>query len=233
MNMKHKYYLLITLFSVCFAQIPSTKLQTGIITGLNFASADVEIMEEGADITSNTLLGIGFILDYGLNDMFSLRLEPMYLEKGIGKSELDIQPGVEWELKSSYLELPIFIKAEFGSDIRPYIMAGPSFGLLLSSELQAEVSGIIFEGDPKDATENMDVSAVFGCGLDYQMDKFSIFLEGRYSYGFTNTIKGGIVEISSGHINEEIEWDKETDMVKNRGFQIMAGVTFPLGEKYK
>jgi hypothetical protein len=231
MNMKHKYYLLIILFSVCFAQFPSTKLQTGLITGLNFASADVEIMEEGADISSNTVFGIGFILDYRLNHTFSLRLEPMYLEKGIGKSELDIQPGVEWELKSSYLELPVFIKGEFGNNVRPYIMAGPSFGLLLSSELQAEVSGIIFEGDPKDATEDIDISAVFGCGIDYQMDKFSIFLEGRYSYGLTNTIKGGVVEISSGHINEEIEWDKETDMVKNRGFQIMVGVTFPLGEK--
>jgi hypothetical protein len=220
---------LVAILTISFAQNPAAKLQLGIIGGMNFSTADVEVMEEGADISGTTVFGIGGVLDYSLNQTFSLRLEPMYLQKGIGKSELDIEPGVEWSLESSYLELPIFFKAEFGNDIRPYIMAGPSFGLLLSSELRAEFAGITLKGDPKDATENIDVGAVFGGGINYPMDRFSVFLEGRYSYGFTNNIKGGTVNISGGNITQDIEWDKETDIIKNRGFQIMAGITFPLG----
>jgi hypothetical protein len=218
------------ILAVSFAQSPTSKLQLGLIGGLNLAGADIKIDEEGADVSSTTVFGIGGVLDWNLNQTFSLRLEPMYLQKGIGKTELDIQPGIEWKLKSSYLELPVFIKAEFGSNIRPYIMAGPIFGLLLSSDLRAELSGMTFKGDSKSATENFDVSVAFGGGINYPMERFSIFLEGRYSYGLTNSIKGGTVVISSGNVTQGIEWDKETDMLKNRGFQIMAGVTFPLGK---
>jgi hypothetical protein len=41
--------------------------------------------------------------------------------------------------------------------------------------------------------------------------------------------KGGTFELSAGPIVEEITWDKEVDAYKNRGIQIMAGVTFALG----
>ncbi|MFC1550773.1 porin family protein [Candidatus Neomarinimicrobiota bacterium] len=219
--------LFVMILGISFAQSSASKLQFGLIGGLNLSSADIEIVEEGADVSNTTVFGIGGVLDWSLNQTFSLRLEPMYLQKGIGTTELDIQPGIEWKLKSSYLELPVFIKAEFGSNIKPYIIAGPSFGLLLNSDVRAELSGLTFKGDSKSATENFDVSVAFGGGINYPMDKFSIFLEGRYSYGLTNNIKGGTVVISSGNVTQEIEWDKETDMIKNRGFQIMVGVTFP------
>jgi hypothetical protein len=219
---------LVVILAVGFAQAPAAKLQLGPIGGLYFTSADVEIANEGADVSTNTGFGIGGIFDWSLNQTFSLRLEPMYLQKGLGKTELDILPGVEWELKSSYLELPVFIKAEFGNTFRPYIMAGPSFGLLFSSEVSVEVSGITFKGDSKSATENIDVSLAFGGGINYPMDRFSIFLEGRYSYGLTDNIKGGSVKLSSGNVTDVIDWNKKTDKIIYRGFQIMAGVTFPL-----
>ena len=140
----------VAILAVSFAQNPNTKLQIGVIGGLNFSGADIEIVEEGADVSNTTVFGIGGVFDWNLNQTFSLRLEPMYLQKGIGKSELDVQPDVEWTLESSYLELPVFIKAEFGSAIRPYIMAGPSFGLLLTSDVRAELSGLTFKGDSKE-----------------------------------------------------------------------------------
>jgi len=220
-------YLLIIVLSVSYAQTPTKKLQFGLIGGLNVTSADVEIVNEGADVSSRTDFGIGGIIDWDLNQTFSLRLEPKYLQKGLGKTEIDIQPGVEWYFKSSYLELPVFVKAEFGNDIRPYILIGPSFGLLLSSEVIAEISGLTFKGDSKSASENLDVSIVIGGGINYPLDKFSIFLEGCYSYGFTNNVKGGTVDLTGGNVTQGIEWIKKTDTIKYRGFQIMAGVTIP------
>ena len=40
---------------------------------------------------------------------------------------------------------------------------------------------------------------------------------------------GPTIELSAGPIVEEITWDKDVDAYKNRGIQVMAGMTFPLG----
>ena len=83
------------ILGISFAQSSASKLQFGLIGGLNLSSADIEIVEEGADVSNTTVFGIGGVLDWSLNQTFSLRLEPMYLQKGIGTTELDIQPGIE------------------------------------------------------------------------------------------------------------------------------------------
>jgi len=199
----------------------------GVVGGMNFADAEVEIERQSASVSSRTLFGLGGVVDVRLSKNFGLHLEPMYLQKG-GASK-DIQPGVEFRLKSSYVELPVFFKAEFGKQLRPYLMAGPSVAFLLQADLEAELGGIVFKGDVKDATENLDFAAAFGAGVSYPLGRSAIFLEGRYSLGLTDNIKGGTFEIAAGPLVEELTWVKETDKLKNRGFQIMAGVTYALG----
>jgi Outer membrane protein beta-barrel domain len=201
--------------------------RVGVVGGLNFADAEVEIIRQSADVSSRTLFGLGGVVDLRLSKNFGLHLEPMYLQKG-GASK-DIQPGVDFRLKSSYVELPIFFKAEFGNTVRPYLMAGPSVAILLRADLEAELGGIVFKGDAKDATESVDFAAAFGAGVSYPLGRSAIFLEGRYFLGFTNNIKGGTFEVAAGPLVEELTWNKETDKLKNRGFQIMAGVTYALG----
>ena len=225
----HRILCLLVVFIISgYSQSSESNLNCGIIGGLNFNSADVEIMEEGADVSGNTVFGIGGVIDWRLNQTFSLRLEPMYLQKGIGKTELDIQPGIVWYSNTSYLEIPVFIKAEFGNNIKPYFIAGPSFGLLLDTEVTAEMNNITFKGDSKSATEKFDVSIAFGGGINYPLKRFSIFLEGHYTYGLTNNIKGGVFELSTKNVAEELEWSKDTDKLFNRGLQIMAGITIPI-----
>lgn len=220
--------LLFMFVIVGYSQTSESNLNIGIIGGLNFNAAVVEILEEGADVSGNTVIGIGGVIDWRLNQTFSLRLEPMYLQKGIGKTELDINPGIYWYSSSSYLEIPILIKAEFGNNVRPYFILGPSIGLLLNTEVTAEINNITFKGDSKNATENYDVSLSFGGGIDYPISRFSIFVEARYLYGLSNNIKGGVFELSTKNVAEELEWSKDTDKLLNRGLQIMAGITFPL-----
>ena len=220
--------LLVMLIISGYSQSSESDLNYGIMGGLNFNSADVEIMEEGADVSGNTVFGIGGVIDWRLNQTFSLRLEPMYLQKGIGKTELEIQPGIVWYSDASYLEIPVFIKAEFGNNIKPYFIVGPSFGMLLNTEVTAELNSITFKGDSKNATENFEISIAFGGGINYPLKSFSIFLEGHYTYGLTNNIKGGVFELSAENVTEELEWFKNTDKLFNRGLQIMAGITIPI-----
>ena len=201
----------------------------GVIGGLNFADAEVEIARQSANVLDRTLLGLGGVEDLRLSKNFGLQLEPMYLQKG--GASTDIQPGVDFRLKSSYVELPVFFKAEFGNAIRPYLMAGPSVAFLLQADLEAELNGIVFKGDAKDAMENVDFAAAFGAGVSYPLGRSAIFLEGRYFLGFTDNIKGGTFEIAAGPLVEDLTWVEETDKLKNRGFQIMAGVTYALSRK--
>lgn len=222
-------YLVAALLMLLFNLPTNAQHHLGIIGGLSFAEVEAEVQREPAEVSNRTLFGIGGVVDLSLNRTLSLRLEPMYLQKGAGESELAIQPGVEWRMKSSCLELPLFLKAEFGNTVRPYVMAGPSIGILLSSDLEADLSGVTFKGEAKDATESIDFAAAFGAGVSYPLGRSSIFLEGRYSFGLTNTVKGGTVELAAGPLVDEILWNKETDKIKNRGLQIMAGVTYALG----
>jgi hypothetical protein len=185
-------YLVAALLMLLFNLPTNAQHRIGVVGGLNFADAEVEIAGQPADVSSRTLFGLGGIVDLRLSKNFGLQLEPMYLQKG--GASTDIQPGVEFRLKSSYVELPIFFKAEFGNTVRPYLMAGPSVAILLQADLEAELGDIIFKGDAKNATESVDFAAAFGAGVNYPLGRSAIFLEARYFLGFTNNISRIIFE---------------------------------------
>lgn len=71
------------------------------------------------------------------------------------------------------------------------------------------------EVDIKDETKSIDFGLGFGAGVSFPAGNNSLFVEGRYALGSTN-------------LNDDPE-DSETS-IKTRGIQVMAGVTFPLGQ---
>ena len=224
--MKRSTCLVLALVVLFFSMSASAQHRIGIIGGLNVAEFDVGEKVATNEYATKTVFGIGGVIDFRLSENFSLYLQPMYLQKGARVT--DTVDNLEFPFKSAFLELPIFLKAEFGSTVRPYLMAGPSIGFLLSSDVEGDFEGIHFKGDMKDVTESIDFGLGFGAGVSYPLKTFTIFVEGRYALGLTNMQKGGTFKLVAGPIIEEITWDKEEDAYKNRGIQIMAGVTFPL-----
>ena len=98
------------------------------------------------------------------------------------------------------------LKFAFGSgDTKPYVMAGPTVGWLLSAEVDGE--------DIKDDVKSIDFGIAFGGGVSLPMGNNTVFVEGRYSLGLTD-------------INDDPTDDTK---FKTKGIQIMAGITFPLG----
>ena len=170
-------YLAAALVMMLFSQPASAQHRIGVVGGLNFANAEVEIARQSVQVTSRTLFGLGGVVDLSLSKNFGLHVEPMYLQKG--GASIDIQPGVEFRLKSSYVELPVFFKAEFGNAVKPYLMAGPSVAILLRADLEAELSGIVFKGDAKDATEGIDFAAAFGAGVNFPLGTVIFFSASR------------------------------------------------------
>lgn len=224
--MKRLTFLIVALLVLFFSMSASAQHRIGVIGGLNIANVDAEFDDATMDVSNKTVFGLGGVVDLRLNENFSLYMQPLYQQKGALVTE--VEDNLEFPFMFAFWELPVFLKAEFGSTVRPYLIAGPTVGYLLSADTEVEYSGVTFTGDLKEVTEDFDFGLGFGAGLRYPIGTVSIFVESRYTLGLVNMQKGGTFEISAGPIVEEITWDKEVDAYKNRGIQIMAGVTFAL-----
>jgi opacity protein-like surface antigen len=201
---------------VLFLVLPvGAQNRMGVVGGLNFANVSSDDLEEGlsaeigADVSLANSLGFGFggVLDIVLSENAALHLEPMYIQKG---AKIEIEGFDEdVKFKAAYLEVPVMVKLAFGtSEAKPYVMAGPTIGYLLSAKL---TNGD--EEDMKDTTKDFDFGLGFGAGVSFPAGDNMVFVEGRYALGLTNV---------------DDDPDDPVD-VKTKGIQIFAGITFPLG----
>ena len=223
--MKRVALVVVALYFMVLALTASAQVHVGIIGGLNFSDIKGEGTSE-REISDHTVFGVGVLFDLGLMNHLSLCMEPMVIEKSATGEEIDVNnPAID--LKLLFVELPIFIKYSFGKIVKPYFIAGPTLGYLLSSEMSTEMGGITFNADTKSITEKLDVGIGFGGGVSFPVGLFSIFLEGRYTLGLRNINKGGDVVVKAGPIVIPAHIE-ETDRMKTRGLQVMAGITFSL-----
>ncbi len=203
--MKKMSILVVALFTLITVLPASGQVNFGVIGGLNLASLSFDPDPQGVDLSNRTGIGIGGVLSFGVGETLALQLEPMFLQKG---SKATVQGFGETELKASYIEVPAMLKFAFGSsDTKPYVMAGPTVGFLLSAKQD--------ETDIKDDVKSIDFGLTFGGGVSLPMGNNTVFVEGRYSFGLAD-------------INDDS--DPDADKFKTKGIQIMAGITFPLGE---
>jgi opacity protein-like surface antigen len=204
----------------------------GIIGGLNFADMYFPNHQSSDDQEITTLLGFGTgaVLDISLSENIFARIEPMYLQKG-GKIEEGNDPvnQPEGQIKSSSIEIPILLQYTFGNRIKPYLIAGPTVGYNLKSEIEFDMTGLKFKGDLKDVTETFDFGLTFGGGIQVPVGFGILFLEGRYTYGLINQQKSGTTTVSSNLLDFDLTSDKEEDKYTNRGFQLLTGISIPLG----
>ena len=200
-----------------------TPHRIGFVGGLNIASVNV-VDPDGADLnfSSRTVFGLGLVLDLALNQNLSLLFEPMYLQKG-AEVTLDSTPS---KFEAAYLEVPVFFKFAYGTrTVRPYVMAGPTVGFNLSSDLQFSAFDQDFENDIEKLTRRLDFGLGFGAGVSFPISNTSIFIESRYMLGLSDFTEAGVVE-EAGF--EPIEFGERLDL-RTKGIQIMLGITFPLG----
>ena len=204
--------ILMVLFALCLVLPASAQVNLGVLGGLNLANIDVD-PDQDMDWETRTVFGFGGVLDYNMNDFITFRLEPMYLLKGTKVEE----GGYKSEFKLAFLEVPVMFKYAFGTgEIKPYVMAGPTIGFLMSSKVEMSYGGESAEEDWKDETTSIEFGLGFGAGVSMPMGNNSIFVEARYALGLTN-------------LNDDPD-DTETD-IKSKGIQIFVGITFPVGSK--
>lgn len=233
------------LCSPAFSQEKPFKL--GLRAGLSSSSVSDDIMVpdfgiDDMDLTierkrTNDFTGGGF-LEYWFSRSLALQLNVLYLQKGV-RIDTDFEgstfePSIgqnvnifgttKQSLNLTYLSFPLMAKFAFGGGnpgaARPFIMAGPEVGYLLSAETSDFVGEIqayvpaqgggaaeINESgtDVKDDIESLDYAVNLGAGVIFPLGQTSIFLDGWYSLGLStvnkdgeNSVKNNVVTLNLG-----------------------------------
>jgi opacity protein-like surface antigen len=201
--------LLIVFALATMSALPAAaQLRAGVIGGINFARMKYE-PDTATDVSGRTVFGAGVVVSLGLGEDSLLQLEPMYLQKGAVRMD----EGVENEIRLAYLEVPVMLRFDL-SDARthPYIMAGPTFGFVMSAMVSSSTGE---ERDMKDEVKSLDFGLGFGAGVHQSMGGSALFLEGRYVLGSAD-ING-----LAGSLNPD---------VKTSGIQVFLGYTILLGD---
>lgn len=172
-------------------------------------------------------------LDIPLGDVVSFRPEIAYVQKGFKIREgLDFNlgginlPGTDFigasvAYQSQHLELPLLLKVNLSDGaVQPYFIAGPAVGYALDGRVRSRATFFGTTTDPFDIDVNYgsglnrwDVSAVGGLGLSVDAGAGKLFVEGRYTHGFTRQVELPVVNVN----------------VRNRGVAVSVGYSFPIG----
>jgi hypothetical protein len=198
----------LVLVTVAFATAGAARAEYrfGGQAGVNLANASANnSLMQSVNLNTRTGLGIGVFADIALDKTFFFSPEFMYMQKGAGITTTVTN-------KLDYLEFPLLIKAKFGDDqFKPMLFAGPNIGFRVNAK-QDNGSGTSV--DISRITEAVDFGLDMGGGAEYLLEKNGIGLQVtvRYSLGLTNVDSSGVPNVT---------W-------RNRGVQILAGVSFPL-----
>ena len=209
----------------------------GLRGGVNLANQKQENLTDSETISARTLLLAGGQFDYWFNDSWAMSFQLLYNQKG---AHLGMNVGefaflgilglssADWIGK--YLEIPLLVKASLSNGaVRPYIFAGPSFGILLSNTEVLHYTGHTFAFGPPgvalssdttanitDSTAKIDFSIVAGAGISVTLDSGPVlFLEAAYAFGLTN-----VDNYFADNANDRY--------IYSRDIRIAAGVMFPL-----
>ena len=210
MKLKHNVvfilFFLLTFNNTIFAQF-----SVGIQGGLNSAILYLSNKAPEGTLYYREGFVVGTIINYEYDDMLNMRSEPRYIQKG-ERATLNL-PGYKTDSKIyfNYIELPIYIVAEFtNTQLKPFLLGGINFGYLISAKSESIINNEEYTFDIKSDYENIDIAIDLGMGIKYELDKTTSFLlSARYSYGiFDITGRDGTVS--------------------TRGIQILFGILYKL-----
>ncbi len=188
-------------------QVPVPPMQFGILGGVNlftFGGSDAS----GAKSRTSFFGGASLTVPLSAQ----LYVQPEVLYSGEGGS-FD-SAGTTVEIKLAYLRVPVLLGVNLTPAARTgvRVFAGPVVGLKLSCDVSVTSGGVTVSGSCGSGTvKSTDFGVTGGAGLTFHMPRFNINVGGRYTLGLANVV--------------------ESATVKNRGFSIGAGLSFPLGRK--
>lgn len=164
------------------AQSNSGEIELGVRGGVNFAK--IITSDDLGSPDSRTNFYAGLVAELPLQERFSLQGEVFYSGQGFERSiPLIGDQKIEYKNHADYIQVPILAKFYLVEGLS--IAAGPQFGFKVKEKVSysplADVGTI--------ETDNLKTFDFQGtAGLEYKFDN-GLFVQGRYSYGFSDLIK--------------------------------------------
>ncbi len=198
---------LILMFVFTANTYSQSKIAVGFHAGVNFASAS---RTPSTTIGTRTGLIFGGHVEFKVADIVFIEPQLQYIMKG---GEVTDQ-GVTTISKINYIEIPLFVKLKFaltGSEFKPYVMAGPYFGLKASATWEQTSTQFGSQSGDDNNAEGTDIGIIFGAGGEYKIaSNIAILFNAFYALGFTDV-------------------DKQNEVTaKLNGFRLVSGVKFTL-----
>jgi hypothetical protein len=206
--MKKALVLLVVSFLIAGSSFAQVKISGGVLAGVNMANAKVDPEPPaGVDLSNLTGFAAGGVLNFEFTGGFGIQVEPMYIQNGVKIND----NGSESKIKVNYIDVPVLLMYTFATgqgEVEPYVMAGPVLGIRLSAKATDGT-----DTDIKDFVKSSNFSGTFGAGVKIPVGMNKIFVEGRYTIGFSDINNGLFPNYT----------------LKTKGLAFFAGITFPFG----
>jgi hypothetical protein len=174
-----KKIILIVCVAVLGVVSAKAQLSYGVTAGLATSSATGDVDKAAYKLGFH----VGALLDYAINDQFSIIPELLFTQRGY-KIDEDYS---KLTLNLNYLQIPVNAAYKFSlpNESKLLVFAGPYVGYALSGKVSPEKGDShkikIGSGD-NDEVKALDLG--FNIGVGYQYEK--IFFKLQYNLGFSN-----------------------------------------------
>lgn len=207
-----KKLLLLFVFLLIVPQV--IVAQVAIIPKIGVSKASLHSSAAGAELQAITGLLAGVGVNLPVNQVWSLQPEAFYLQKGFRK-------GLDQMFRHTYLEIPLLLKVSLpGKALVPYLIGGPSAGLLLSSHYQQangkglQLSGrnlaiqlnetLVTKAEQSSTFHKAELGVQLGAGASFPLRKGRALLELRYGQSLTDFFSIGSIAGTTRFTNRAI-----------------------------
>ncbi len=178
----------------------------GPVVGLNYFTFTGS---DATDAKYKAGLAAGLALSHPLSPSLFFQPELLYSMKGASYSSGTSTA----RFKLDYFEVPLLfgLNIQTTGQTRPFVMVGPTVGLMVSCNLEETSGGVTQSASCKDlggSTRSADLGFTGGAGIEFPLSSMKLNLSARYTLGLTEPLVG--------------------PNVKNSGFNVSAGLMFPL-----
>lgn len=193
------------------APLEAQENRVGLVGGLTMATWGGDDVD---DPDGSLGYDVGAYLSWQVGDTWAFRPGVYYVQKGIEDSDAS----GEAELNLDYIEFPLLLEYRIPTEgaLGVSLMGGPAAAFNLGCDLEGTSGGVSVTADCDDLgidVKSIDLGAMIGMGLRFAAgESVGIVVEANYNYGLLS------IDDSGGDAD-----------IKNRAFQVNAGVSFPVG----
>ena len=158
----------------------------GVKGGVNFSTVTGDYFN---DPSHRTAFNVGVLAEIPVANRLSIQPEVLYSAQGYDFASIDednifdIDDNIEYQL--DYIQVPVLAKVYVTDGLS--VQAGPSFNFNVNEEIDYSPTENGGDIELEDQVKDFEIGGA--AGLEYKLNS-GFFIQGRYTYGFTEVFDG-------------------------------------------